>query len=280
MIIETKNKPLFRWVVGDVNSEGFCVLYQAVKNVLKLYKDKFDFLICSNAAKKSSKIKLQEISKKFGIKIYQQSWLQLPLEESLILQTPDRIRQGTFWKLCPPRMRINSHEIICDNDLIFVNPINTILEFLEGNSVLMMKEDAFCVGKYFELFKENENYNSGLYGMPPGYDFEKELKSTWLETKYNHLIWRDEQGLVTGTLKKHNHLTIKADDIIHLFNQGRCSGYDFKFIEENKIKSRIMSNMTFRECNFLSNDKGYHFLGVNRESHQKWIQYKADRLIL
>jgi len=273
-------KPLFRWVIGDVNPEGFCVLSQAITNALRLYKNDFDFLICSNAVNSTCKKKLQEISRKFDIEVYDQSWIDLPLDESLILKSSDRIRQGTFWKLCPTRMRLESHEIICDNDIVFANPINSILEFLENKNILMMKEDAFCVGKYFKLFKEKENYNSGLYGLPPGYDFEDDLKATWSESRYSELLWRDEQGLVTGTLKKHEHITIEADEIVHLFDGGRCSAYEFEFIQENETKARVMRNMKFNEFKFSSTDKGYHFLGVNRSVHKKWIEYKTSRMLL
>ena len=252
---------------------------QAIKNALRLYKNDFDFLICSNAVNSTCKKKLQDISRKFDIEVYDQSWIDLPLDESLILKSSDRIRQGTFWKLCPARMRLESHEMICDNDIVFVNPINSILEFLEKKEILMMKEDAFCVGKYFNLFKEKENYNSGLYGLPPGYDFKEDLRKTWSETKYDSLIWRDEQGLVTSTLKKHKHITIEPDEIIHLFENGRCSAYDFEIIKENKIKTRVMKNMKFNEFKFSNNDKGYHFLGVNRSSHKKWIEYKKNRVL-
>lgn len=274
-------RPLFRWVVGDVSAEGFYVLSQAIRNIIRIYKNYFDFLICSNAVHENSKKNIKKIAEKFDIKIYEQSWLDLPIDQSLISKAPNVDRQGTFWKICPPRMRLKSHEIICDNDIILVNPINSIFEFLEKNVILMMKEDAFCVGKYFPLFKEKENYNSGLYGFPPNYNFEEDLKTTWIKNgRYHGLLWRDEQGLVTSTLKKHDHITIESDEIIHLFDSGRCSSYDFKIIEEEKIKTRVMENMKFNEFNFSKMDKGYHFLGVNRSRHRKWIEYKRHGIFL
>jgi hypothetical protein len=274
-------KPLFRWVIGDVRNEGFCILSDAIKNLLKLYKNDFDFLICSNATKSNSKKKLKEISKKFEIQIYEQSWNDLPINQSLIMKTNDQIRQGTFWKLCPPRLRLEAHEIICDNDLVFVNPIDAITEFLDRkNAILMLKEDAFCVGKYFYLFEEKENYNSGLYGLPPYYDFAKEIKATWSEKKFQDLMWRDEQGLVTGTLKKFEHITIQASEIIHLFDHGRCFGYDYDFVEEKNVKTRLMKNMKFNKFNFSVSDKGYHFLGANRNNHELWKEYKRKNLFL
>jgi hypothetical protein len=274
------NKPLFRWIIGDVEPEGFSVLSESIRNILKFYKNEFDFLICSNAINLNSKLMLQKISQRFNVEIHEQSWDELPIDQSFIFKKSNSIRDGTFWKLCPSRMRLKSHEIICDNDVVFTKPINSIKEFLEKNVVLMMKEDAFCVGKYFNLFKEKENYNSGLYGLPPNYDFEKELKKTWEENgKYNELLWRDEQGLVTSTLKKNEHIIISSDEIIHLFNQGRCFSYDFKLIQENKIKSRIMQDMNFKDFKFSNNEKGYHFLGVNREKHNKWLEYKRRSIL-
>lgn len=275
------NKPLFRWIIGDVQKEGFCILYESIRNILKFYKKEFDFLICSNAVNLNSKIELQRISQRFKIDIYEQSWIDLPIDESFVFKKQNSIRDGTFWKICPPRMRLGSHEIICDNDIVFTQPIKSINEFLEKEVVLMMKEDAFCVGKYFKLFKDNENYNSGFYGLPPNYDFEKELKQNWEDNgRYNGLLWRDEQGLVTSTLKKQEHITIKSDEIIHLFSTGRCCSYEFEIIEENKIQSRIMKNMKFKDFKFSNKDQGYHFLGANREAHLKWIEHKRNNLFL
>ena len=121
-------RPLFRWVVGDVSAEGFYVLSQAIRNIIRIYKNYFDFLICSNAVHENSKKNIKKIAEKFDIKIYEQSWLDLPIDQSLISKAPNVDRQGTFWKICPPRMRLKSHEIICDNDIILVNPINSIFE--------------------------------------------------------------------------------------------------------------------------------------------------------
>ncbi|RTK95655.1 MAG: hypothetical protein EKK64_06165 [Neisseriaceae bacterium] len=272
-------KPLFRWIIGDVSQEGFHILSEAVRNITTFYKNDFDFLICSNAENLNSNIELKKISKRFKVDVYQQSWTDLPIDESFIFKKEKSIRDGTFWKICPPRMRLESHEIICDNDIVFTQPIKLINEFLEKNIILMMKEDAFCAGKYFKLFNENENYNSGFYGLPPNYDFEKKLKENWENNgRYNGLLWRDEQGLVTSTLKKEKHITIESEEIIHLFSTGRCYSYEFEIIEENKIKSRIMKNMKFKDFKLSNKEKGYHFLGANRERHDKWIEHKRNSI--
>jgi hypothetical protein len=282
-------KPLFRWIVGDVNPQGLLVFSQTIRNLIKLYKNYFDFLICSNAIDPICIIKIKEISERFGVEIYKQSWDSFPLNKETVLENFNifsktgipRGRQGTFWKICPPRLRIGSHEIICDNDLIITKKIDSIFQFLENNKVLMLKEDAFCVGKYFHMFKEGENYNSGLYGLPPNYDFANDLKCSWEKNgKFNNLFWRDEQGLITMTLKKNKHITITSDEIIHLFSGGRCSDYEFEFITENLIKTRVLKNLKIDKFNFSNKDKGYHFLGVNRdEHHATWHQYKNQGIL-
>lgn len=277
-------KVLFRWIVGDVGPEGISVFSRAVKNILKLHGRNFDFLICSNAVQQFCRDQIKEICLKYKVDLYQQKWDDLPLDKNAILEDFDvqsevgipRGRQGTFWKLCPARLEINRHEIICDNDLVFEKNIEAVSEFMEKEQVLMIKEDAFCVGKYFTLFGDDDNYNSGLYGLPPGYDFAEDIRASWERHGRLHgLFWRDEQGLITSTLKKKEHLAIRCDEIIHLFSQGRCWDYEFKIIEENKVKTRVMSAMQFKDYHFSNKDKAYHFLGVNRdENHKKWLQYK------
>ena len=54
-------RPLFRWIVGDVSTEGYHVLSQAIRNILRIYKNNFDFLICSNAVHENSKKKIKTI---------------------------------------------------------------------------------------------------------------------------------------------------------------------------------------------------------------------------
>lgn len=284
-MISNKNKPLFRWIVGDVSFDGLRILHKSIQSVAKLYKNEFDFLVCSNASDVGCKKRLQSMSDALGVQIYEQSWADLPISQSAVLKEFDinanigipQGRQGTFWKMCPPRMRLNSHEIVCDNDILIVDHIDKINEFLESDKVLLMKEDAFCVGKYFSLFEDKESYNSGLYGLPPYYDFAEDLRATWKDNgEYHSLLWRDEQGLITATLKKQSHITIT--EIVHLFNEGRCSDYKFETIDENKIKSRVMKSMTFSKHNFSLYDKGYHFLGVNRQSHAMWHEYQLRTL--
>ena len=167
-------KPLWRWVVGDVHKDGLSILRQSIKNVKSLYGSLFDYLVCFNGIEPSRLPK--------GIEIYTQS-TDLSLGNI----------NGPTWKLCPPRIRENSHEIIVDNDILFYSRIPEIDIFLEGELGLMGEGMIRQFGIFDNNVKKGIKLNSGIVGYPPGFVFDTP-----------NIEWQthfDEQGFVASILQ-------------------------------------------------------------------------------
>lgn len=118
---------------------------------------------------------------------------------------------GPAWKLYPPRLRREAHEIIMDNDLVIHEKSPQIDSFLAGSHFLATRAIARCFSVYDSLVSPDVLINSGLVGLPPHFDYAKELKETLLGSWNSHF---DEQGLVAACITRHRYellnLSIKS----------------------------------------------------------------------
>jgi hypothetical protein len=283
-------KPLYRWTIGDVSKKGLEVFEYAVRFTQRALKNNFDYAVCSNAIDPNAILSIKKISNKYGLHLHESDWQEFPLPPEIIpienySKSPigiPRGRQGSFWKMCPARLRIESHEIIADNDLIVCNMTNHFEEFLNSKKTLVLQEDARNLGKYGHLFGENETFNSGLMGLPPGYDFADEIKKRWIETgSFCPLLSRDEQGLLTYTLKMHPHIVVNNKSLLNLFSEGLAKKFIYEEIKENGTHTlAIIKVEDFYPINFYSFQTGYHFLNINRfPSHKMWEVFKNQTIM-
>jgi len=233
-------KPLVRWTIGKVSKIGHEILKESIESFKKIYPE-FDYIVCYNEIDSSDLEKLENVS--------------------YFLQTHDccNIQIKPFsinaWKLFPPRLRINSHEIFLDNDLVIHKRIPQIDNFLQNNKPLCYG----CIdenrrppyGKFSNFFpKNNFILNSGIFGLPPNYDFENEI--TINIKKVNLKKWEnfDEQGLVAKCLLNKNPIFVNEYDISNCW-------LDYKY-----------------------GKYGYHFCGHNTKKHIPWKKYKKQKIFL
>jgi hypothetical protein len=273
---------IFRWTIGDTSEIGISILERSIVKVKDIFKKyDFKFFVCLN----SNSRRVEKICIRNKINLIKTSWDSLPLPKEIVpehydIRSPFGIpkgRQGSFWKLCPPRLDIGSYEIVCDNDIIFQKFPKEIELFLSSNSNLVTGEHVFCFGKYTKYI--SKPYNSGLYGFPPNYDFGENILKTW--KKYNSmrpLLSRDEQGLVTLTLISKSFIEIPKEKTCFVFNEGEPDCVEYNLINENGFDCQIVSKIKHKKSK-LDKDM-IHFLGSNRmDSHFYWSKYKS-KLIL
>lgn len=273
---------IFRWTVGDINNIGENILEISIVKAKKLLK-KFNFLffICLNSDNK----KIEKLCLKYQIELIRTEWLSFPLPIEIIPKEYDitaehgvpRGRQGSFWKLCPPRVDIDSYELVCDNDLIIQKISKELEEFLTSDKVLITEENVFSFGKYSKFI--DKPYNSGLYGLYPNYDFEKFLVQQWQSTGCMHpLLSRDEQGLIISTLKKQKFIEIPKEKVCFVLDNGETTYGEYETIKENGFESKIVKNIVLKYPFF---DKDIvHFLGANRvKYHDCWNQYITNKML-
>jgi hypothetical protein len=264
------NKPLLRWIIGGTIEQGINILKESIIRTCKVFGDRFDYMICYNNMSASDLQFIKRISP--FVTIYHQDWIDCPIADHMTsprladgtVRTDAHICGGSLWKLCPPRMRIDSYEIIMDNDIVFFESINQIEEFLVSSRPMLLRENIRWLGIYDNLFAPNEIFNSGFVGLPPGFDYQSKLRKAWKDNgSLCKLTYADEQGLITYVLKQENPIIINPEDIIELHQLGLAADFN--------------GSLCYSKYNFTEKNKAAHFVQGNRNfPHHSWCKYKNE----
>lgn len=255
------SKPLWRWTVGNCLQQGLDILAESINRTTRaLGVDNWDWVICYNGLNKEDLAFLQKAIGNRPVKLIPQTWDTCPVNDNM--QSPRRTDGsfewngnrcgGTMWKVCPPRMRMESHEVVIDNDIVLLKKFYQFEEFLASDKALLLEEPIRFYGRYDFLFKNDDVFlNSGLMGFPPGYDYGTEILKTWENHgRYTNLSQADEQGLLTYTLSQIPNIRIKKEQMVEVLNR------DFSI------------KLTGKE-------EGIHFTQANRiPNHYSWQKYQ------
>jgi hypothetical protein len=221
-------KPLVRWTIGPVSNEGFHCLHLSIQSFLSCYD--VEPVICHNQL---TPLQREQIH----------SWGYHTCDQQSRISSSVIAPMGVAWKLYPPRLDPSRHELFIDNDLIITKPIEEITKFFSADTPLVMEGDNRLYGQYDKFIPPNFIINSGLFGLPPHFDFQ--LNKSWeinCPERPLSLTW-DEQGFVAAILCEHKPL--------------------------------LISNETITNCETtLIKSDGMHFVGVNRtEYHSPFRLY-------
>ena len=157
----------------------------------------------------------------------------------------------------PPRLNINTHEIVIDNDLVLFKRSKYIEDFLNGNHIISTKSAIRSYGN-LDRYVGNFLINTGLLGFPPKFDFEKLLnqKIGYILKVNNSKIKHcnshyNEQGLVSMVFQDLNPIVIPLEEI----------------------------NVCWRPYwkNVYKAKSGLHFVGANA-ARSYWSEYKKHFL--
>lgn len=229
------NKPLIRWTLGPSSDSGIKCLISSIQKMKSMYHDTFDYVVCHNGVSKEKLDSLPFVS-----------FVDQEKHTSSLPIAP----VGPAWKLYPPRLRPESHEIILDNDLIIYKKPPLFTEFLERNQIVAT--EAFKRSYSGPLEKDipfGFNLNSGVLCLPPGFDFGDKIKKT---IEQNNINWNghlDEQTLVAHVLNKEKLKIIPLTEIsvcLDVFKLGTC---------------------------------GIHFVGLNKGKDQYWKEFHSRKLL-
>lgn len=257
-------KPLFRWTVGPCLQQGLDILAESIYRTTEaLGPDRWDWVVCHNGLDENEVNYIKKATEDVPVKIQllKQNWSNCPIPDNF--QTP-KLENGSFqwngnkcggtmWKVCPARVRMETHEIVMDNDVILLSGFPQIEEWLkQKNKALILEEPIMFYGRYTPLFdKDGPFLNSGFMGFPPGYDFAKEIKRCWQENgSHMNLTQADEQGLLTYALSQIPNVRIKKEQMVEVLHRD--------------IQTQITGN-----------EQGIHFTQANRiPKHNPWGRYK------
>jgi hypothetical protein len=238
-----KLKPVVRWVVGACNPLGYDVLYESIINFKKIYKDKFLYCICYNSRQIHNKLK-----KSFNCvdRVFNQRKLK-----NALTYNPE-IKKGPHWKLYPPRIFKNQHELILDNDIIVYEKIEQIEEFLSNEDIFITTRAIrrSYNKKYDNHIKQGFNINTGLVGLPPNFDYEQEILKIMKNAKEEWSNHFDEQTLVARILQNKKTIVIPFEILSSCCSLTR----------------------------FAIGKKGTHFIGANKGYDKWWNEFKIKCL--
>ncbi len=179
--------------------------------------------------------------------------LPYTLQDQRPYRSAVRQPMGVTWKFYPPRLDIAQKEIVIDNDIIFLEKIPEIDRFIEGNCTLLTEDETRTYGRFDKYVPQPFRINSGIYGMPEGFDLNsyveffagKEWEPNAIGVNEESRSF-DEQGLVALALLSYPHCV-------------------------------IIPETSMRNCSDqLREGKGLHFMGLNRRSfHRPFQEYKS-----
>jgi hypothetical protein len=225
----TINKPLARWTIGPVQPDGFDCLVASIESFTRIYD--VEPVICYNCEPQY----LPTIAAKFRLIDQRQHLSSLHLPP-----------KGVAWKLYPPRLAPDRHEIFIDNDLILAARVSQIDEFLASDCTLLLEETSRTYGRFEKHVPPGKCINSGIFGIPPGFDLKRYVDfyagNEWKKNANNeharNETW-DEQGLIAFALL-------------------------------NYPRSVIIPRTVITNCEYhLVDGKGFHFIGLNRRQYHR-----------
>ena len=220
-------KPLVRFTIGNASNTGFECLERAIIQIQKLHH--VDVVVCHNCQK-------DKVAHLEHVTLFDQS-----------SHADDELPpMGVAWKLYPPRLDINRHEILIDNDIILEERVPELDQFLQSTKhCLMLEGESRTYGRFQKHVPAGLNINSGIYGFPPGFDFgsyvqlyagkEWEMNATGTHASSKTF---DEQGLVAFILANQKHIIIPNTTITNCEKQW-IKGSGMHFIGLNRTESHI-----------------------------------------
>ena len=235
-------KTTLRWTIGPVSESGFQCLSMSVRMAKKIYPE-FDRVICHNQLNADQ---LRFINQLEANTINQHDHIHhLPYPPE---------GETVHWKLFPPRVSPDTHEICLDNDVVLLDRIYEIDKFLEYDDKFLSYQGLHSIyGQHDKTVSPGININSGIYGLPPRFDFQGEIENIikpW-EDKF------DEQGIVATIIHRNEHFMI-SQCVIPIIEKWMPISY----FSKNKM------------C------KGFHFVGLNyQESHKQWNQFRRRAIL-
>lgn len=243
-------RPLWRWTIGNVSEVGWEILSESVRLATKVYPE-FDFVICHNNLTPEK----ENVLRKFSIPLLRQDDLVEPNRSS---------KNDFFWKLVPPRIRLDSYELWVDNDLVICDCIPQIDEWLSSNTAIVSSSPV-GLKKWYGKFEDMIDPSipeccAGLFGLPPYFNFGKKIA----ELSGGCLTGYDEQGLVVYVVVNFDHWISIPNHTVSMFGGWKV------FFSSCSQSSKLGNPNTKFSDHF---PQGIHFVRANRASDKYWAPW-------
>lgn len=205
--------------MSEVSDQGLNLLYYSVNKAKTLFPN-FRLVVMFNGSENY----YNKLRNALSIEVIKQNPEWAP-----ILPTKG------MWKICPPRLDINCHELIVDNDIVFLKRLKEIDQFLLSDRPLVAEDKIRYYGKLDHIHWD-KNLNSGLIGLPPKFDFSKEIINLYKSLNNPVLDYPEEQALLTRVLLNYDPIIVTQNSLKELNSQDNYEfGYPaYHFVESNR----------------------------------------------
>jgi hypothetical protein len=198
-----------RWTVGDVSDLGFEALRLSVWGAARAFGFDAAFAVVVNS------VPLETARRRAGPMPEGVEWLPAgDAPACLDAYLDDAMAEGVAWKLAPPRIFPDRFELALDNDCILWDIPEAVKAWRreEHPRCLIAADVQPAFGVFAEVTRP-EPRNTGIRGMPPGYDLGAALAEVLGKHPFQLRSELDEQGLqaVAFDLDRPAHIVSTED---------------------------------------------------------------------
>lgn len=163
-----------RWTIGNVSPRGFEELRLSILGAALIFGREARYAVCVNS------IPVPEAQQRLGQMLVDIEWIDArdKVPEFLQPYLDGEMSEGVAWKFAPFRLFPQAHELSLDNDCILWREPAAIEDWLGRDDACLMAEDVRrCLGQ-FDSYCPPGNRNSGIRGLPPGFDLRLAMEKT------------------------------------------------------------------------------------------------------
>ncbi|HET6569728.1 MAG TPA: hypothetical protein VFG50_17305 [Rhodothermales bacterium] len=220
-----------RWTIGDVNANGFESLRLSLWGARRVFGPRATYLVCVNT------IPVEAARERAGQVPPGVTWRANDAEMPAFMRPHlnGEMSEGTAWKFSPLRVFPDRYELALDNDCILWAMPQGVRRWLEAEhpeQCLIAADVWRCLGQFEDLCGP-EPRNSGIRGLPPGFDYGAALQDVLKEKPVVMVSELDEQGLQVAALYRRGEpYVVTAEEVTicspfppHLPHLGTCGAH-------------------------------------------------------
>lgn len=219
-----------RWTIGDVSSPGFETLRLSAWGARQLFGRAARYVVCVNS------VPLDQARARAGEVPIGIEWLDVTGNLSPVVANAidAGMAEGVGWKFAPMRLDPDRYELHLDNDCVLWALPAAIGRWLaDDEPTCLLAEDVITMLGQFQALCGPAPRNSGIRGIPPGFDLTGAFASALAETGVTLRSELDEQGLVTFACSRdRSPHVIPVEDVAicgpfppHRQQLGRCGAH-------------------------------------------------------
>jgi hypothetical protein len=190
-----------RWTVGDVSGAGFEALRLSAWGAWRVFGPGAEYAVCANTVP-AAEARARAGDLPPAVAWHRSARDQIPafLREHF----DEQMAEGVGWKFAPMRLFPDRWEISLDNDCILWEMPAAVGEWLgagDARRCLIAEDARRCLGQFSHLCGP-EPRNSGIRGLPPGFDLARVFRELLAENPVRLTSELDEQGMQVAAVSR------------------------------------------------------------------------------